>query len=232
MSPVCLNRLGEEVEDVAALQTATGDDGHDALDVARAARRLGAETGLAPDDEATQRALGQIVGRLHARRADKRPQCRAPVQDVAAGARRLGVAAGSALLQQGLDAMAQELKVRGEHLAAQGPVPHPVPEAEHALRTEEQFIPDPSRVPAALGHLREVAQQMRPAQLPVLRIDPGIGRVTVRYQEAGEAFAQRLPGRLRAACGGGEEHGDRAGHDRTDRRANLAPAAWTADRRR
>ena len=213
MSPVRLHCLGEEVENVAALQTATGGDGHDAPDVARAARRLRAETGLAPDDEAAQRALGQIVGRLHARRADKRPQCRAPVQDVAAGARRLGMAAVGALLQQGLDALAQKQNATGEHVAAQGAVPHPMPEAEHAPRAEEQFIPDPSRFPAALGHLREVAQQMRPAQLPVLRIDPGIGRVAVRHQDAGETLAQRGLGRLRTACGRGEEHGDRAGHN-------------------
>ena len=73
--------------------------------------------------------------------------------------------------------MPQEQHVTGEHLPAQGPVPHPVPEPEHALCAEDQFIADFPRFPAALGDLREVAQQVRPAQLPAGRLHPCIGAV-------------------------------------------------------
>ena len=94
-----LNGLRQEIEEIAPLQSATACHRHDALDIARAARRLRAKAGLAPDDEAAQAALGQVVGRFHARRVDERPQRGAPVQDVAAGARRPGMAAIGALPQ-------------------------------------------------------------------------------------------------------------------------------------
>lgn len=85
-----LNRLREEAEKVASLEFATADDSHDALEMARAACRLCTEAGLAPDDVAAQRSLGQIVRWLHARRIDEGPQRLPQAQDVAAGACRLG----------------------------------------------------------------------------------------------------------------------------------------------
>ena len=56
-----LNDLRQEVEEIAPLQPATTRHRHDAFDIARAARRLRAEADLAPDDEAAQAALGQVV---------------------------------------------------------------------------------------------------------------------------------------------------------------------------
>ena len=211
MPPVRVNRLREEVEHVAALQRATAGDRHDARDVARAARRLRAEADLAPDDEAAQRALGMVVGRLHARRLEERPQRAAQVQNVAAGARRLGMTACRALAQQRFDAMAQEQHLIAEQAAAQGPVPHPMPAGEHALRERDQFIADAAGGAAAPGDLGEVAQQVRPAQLPALRLDPGIGGIAVRHQDAGEGRTQRRARRLRAARGGRQEHRHAAG---------------------
>jgi len=195
------------------LQPATARHRHDALDVTRATGRLRAEADLAPDDEATQRALGQVVGWLHARRVDERPQCTAPVQNVAAGARRLRMAAIGALPQQRLDPMAQEQHVAGKHVPAQCAIPHPLPEAKHALRQSDQLVAYPPRLAASLGDLGEVAQQVRPAQLPALGVHPGIGGLAVRHQDAGKALAQCRSGRLRAARGRGQEHRHRAGHD-------------------
>ena len=50
------------------------------------------------------------------------------------------------------------------------------------------------------------------AQLPARRVDPGIGAIAVRHQDAGKALAQRRLGRRRVARGGGQEHGYGAGH--------------------
>ncbi len=193
------------------MQLATASRCHDALDIARAARRLRAETDLAPDDEAAQRSFGMIVGRLHARRVDKRPQGAASLQNMAASARRRGMAAIRTFLQQHLDAMAQDRHLVAERLAAQGPIPYPMPAGEHALRQRDQFIADAAGCAAPFGHLREVPQQVRPAQLPALLIHPGISAVTVRHQDAGKAFSQCRLGRLRAARGCCQEHGHALG---------------------
>lgn len=198
MPPMRLNGLGEEVEEVAALQLATADNSHDALDIARAAVGLRAAADLAPDDEAAQCALGMVIGRFHARRVDEGPQRGVQIQNMPAGARCLGVAADRSLAQQRLDAMAQKQHVASEHVAFPCAIAHSIPEGEHALRERDQFIADASRPATALGHLGEVAQQMRPAQLPALCLDPGIGVIAVRHQDAGKLCAQCRLGRLLA----------------------------------
>lgn len=116
-----------------------------------------------------------------------------------------------ALLQQRLDAMAQEWGFVVKHLLAQGSIPYPVPAGEHASGAGEQLVADAPGGTVALGHFREVAQLVSPAQLAALGLDPGVGGIAVRYQDAGKVLAKCRPGRLRTARCRCQEQGDALG---------------------
>src|ERR1700747_2769938 len=146
-----LDRLREEMKQIAPLKFATSCHGHDAFDVARAARRLRSEAAFAPKDEGAQCALGEVVRWLDTGCIDAGPQRRAHTQDVSATALRLRMAALRALLEQRLNTLSKEVHVTGEHAGAQGSSLYVTPEPEHIVRVSKQFVRDPAGCPAALG---------------------------------------------------------------------------------
>ena len=79
-------RVGEVVEDVAALLTEGVRDGHDSRGETAAAVTLRSETFFPPENEGAELAFGMIVGGFDADLVRKGPQGESVFDDVGAGA--------------------------------------------------------------------------------------------------------------------------------------------------
>src|SRR5450759_2663755 len=210
---------GEHVAEVgkerAALQAAGHRGQEQPRDGALALFGLAAQRELAVDDRAAQAALGVVVGRLDAGHAGEGPQRRPAFEQVlregavAAVARRLA----RRLLEQRPKLLLERADPLKQALAVSVPA-ELSPGGEQPLRD-----PKPGRAelllgaePLAVGG--EVAQQMRPAELPPFRIE-----VVERPTSGPRRRRRRTPRRAAPAPRGG---GDRQRCERP-RRKRWAP---------
>src|SRR5439155_6188102 len=164
--------VGEVGVERAALQPAGLIDREQPFDRALAALRAAAEGELAVDDGGAQAALGGVVGRLHVGNVGEGPECRPELQEVLRERTHvpLPLACRAPLEQRPhlcldlLDALLQggAVTVLLELLPGVEDVPaHLKPvKPERLLRSQ-----------AKVGVEGEVATQMRPADLPPLRLE-------------------------------------------------------------
>lgn len=243
---------GEEGEQRAPLLGARRMHAQDALDKAAARRAPRAETPFPPQHGMPQRPLGRVIGRLHALDPTEGPQ-RLPLgEQIATEPRNLGMRTRGAdrqLVAQGQPDGDQRLVER--HLVDPA-TPVQVPEQEDLVRHVQEPM-GPARLrPIALGQSAQIADQVRPAELALIRRevaigapavgadDPACGRAEERLQralapagvdaKAGGDGADRHPQPPAAGFGGparfiGVDHRRRVHHrldGRIDRRQGLA----------
>jgi hypothetical protein len=174
------------------LLLAGGGDGHDALDEAGAVSTLSAETALAPENGWAERTLGGVVGRLDASDVSEGPEGGPGIEQVDAegtgddGMRRLEP------VVEGL----VELLLEWRQLEQEGrPIdrlrPEPVPDRKDPGRDGEQSGAERLLVLVVGGDLAELADQVRPAQLPLLEGQVPLRRVAVRAHDTGPVEAQQ-----------------------------------------
>ena len=98
-------------------------------------------------------------------RQHERPERLPELENLTASIGRARFFARAAALQDRFDTVLQEQHVTGKVLAAQGPSPHPMPKAKHAMRMSEQLVADPPGFAATLADFRKVSGQVRSANL-------------------------------------------------------------------
>jgi hypothetical protein len=109
-----------------------------------------------------------------------------PLEDLPAGPGGLWRAAGLAGRQQSLVLPSDRLHGGLEAGMRQRAVPAAVPPVEHLAGLGLQGLSDLGRAPAALDHGFNVAQQMRPTQLPSPRRIPGGSAPSIGHQSPPE----------------------------------------------
>ena len=181
-----VNRTVHEVPQIAPLSQAALMNAEAARQEEVAAQRPCRPGDLALEHDAAQRLLSGIVGRCQTRIGCERPQRRPQLEDVGAS---VGCAAAFVLLRTVLQRRADSPLQSVELLTGQLVL---VASAEHNQTQPEQFAPDLPGQALPLPDPIEVAQQMRPANLPALGVDERIASIPVRRDRCGALVADEV----------------------------------------
>ena len=162
---------GHVVENVPALEAKGCDGGEHALDEDAAGVALGAEARAAPDDTVADTALGLVVGGLDARDGHEGPHRGLEVQERRTHALSLAACGQrGALCEEPLHLgpdllLDQNLELRPGQVL----VTNSMPCVEQVARAPTERLADRDRRTAGVRELLEVANEMGPAQLPLVR---------------------------------------------------------------
>ena len=213
-----LASLGEIVEHITLLLSQCDHNGQDALDKLTAVFTLRTETASAPNHASAQGPLNGVVGWFHTFTLHKSPQRLLDFENIVASS------AGNHLFDKGTDAQqGADLLADWQHdglelRLGQRAIAHTLPPMKHLFDLCKQQSANRFGLSASFDECLEVADEMRPANLPFGRIQPVIGTVAIRADNSRIILAQqpsrsdRTPGR---------EHSK---HSHSRGRAYLQPA--------
>src|SRR5580692_4518516 len=137
----------EILEHGASLLSKSVRDGHDALRVALAAFALRPVGCLAPEDEGSQVAFGQVVGRVDVVAVDEGPEGLSMIEDIGARSAEAAGTKACAALEEVLHACSDRL-----HPSSEGPSRHGA--VSHAMPVVKDDLGGPLQLP---GDLRACA---------------------------------------------------------------------------
>jgi YD repeat-containing protein len=204
--------LSQKGPDRPLLEAEAVNDGHDALGEETPAETLRAVGDLAPEHEGPERTLRRVVGGVDAVDEGEGEEGGLVLEDIAAGAGDLAHVERNAAIEVQLEG--------GQHFAhhaliaapREGSVADAVPAAEHRVGQQEQVVADLCALVLALGERDELADQVRPADLPrrhgpEAELGPAIG-----HEDAGERANQGRDG-FPGGVPSHEERRDEPGRD-------------------
>jgi len=160
--------VGDEVEDVTALEAKGVDGRQDALDEAVAATTVGAEGRFPPEDSATEHSLGVVVGGLDTRAVDESPQTVDAPKEIAARALDLLDRHPAAKREQSVKGVLHRLDELAKELSRASAVASRIPEAEYFARDIEEFRREPLGLGAKFTKSAKCTHDVGPAELPLL----------------------------------------------------------------
>ncbi len=218
---MCSDGIREVVDDPSLLQAQRLHHGQHPLREPTARFAMTAKRAPPPQHRRAQCPLGCVIRRFHSVGTHECPQCRLQLQQVGAERGRLGAAQRRPAVQQVPQPGALALDIAAQTRPLQRPVTDAIPPMEHVLGKTQQLLtqrPDPA---AALHERRKVADQMRPAQLAAVQLQPVVPTPAVARHNTLDRIAQQRRQGGGPATGMNQEEGHATG----DRRPQPATPA-------
>src|SRR3990172_3607710 len=193
----------QEVENVPLLLSQSHHNGQDPLDKSAAVFTLSTETASTPDHTPTKSSFCGVIGRFHTFLIKESPQRLLHLENIPASSAGDPKVHEGTDVQQGADFPADGLHGSLEVCPGQGAIPYAMPPGERLLGLCEQQAPDRLGMAASLYQSLKVAFEMCPTGLPFVRVQPVVGAVAVRADNAFIVFAQQG---LRSGCAAGLQY--------------------------
>lgn len=180
---MCHQRFVQVAEDRPTLQPARLHHGQHPLHEAAPRLAVRAKGILPPQHPAAQHPLCMVVRRLDPVADHEPPHRWQQLQHVPAERRRLAIGAPGPSLEHPLEGTRRTVQPHLQLLPVAAAPTEQVPLREHTLGESLQLLSQRRRRPTAVDQLLEIALEVRPANLPAERRQPGV-RVPPGHRDA------------------------------------------------
>ena len=200
--------LMQVLDDVSATHPEGGSTSEHALRVPAPSIALRAKASLAPDDGAANRALAVVVRRLYSLRSVEGPHRWLDFENATTESGCAPLVQRGPLLEELSNVLAEVVRSDQPLFPWDLASTELVEVVEGRPAQQLQIFADLLGLLAAgLGHLSKNTEEMGPADLPLIQVDPGVARPTIRDQGPREVLVEQLPGDIATPAVPDEEGG-------------------------